>query len=78
MRSPGMTQLFENTMHAGWAIHDLYWVGACIFIAHFIWLSPSFLKRKKILFSLVVMTAFWPLTYIFSIFQVVRLRMQKS
>ena len=73
-----MMQLFENTTHAGWAIHDLYWVGACIFIGHFIWLSPSFLKRGNVLFSLVVMTAFWPLTYIFSIFQVVRLRMQKS
>jgi apolipoprotein N-acyltransferase len=73
-----MTQLFENTMHAGWAIHDAYWMGACIFIAHFIWLSPSVLQRRNILFSLVVMTAFWPLTYTFSIYQVIRMRIQKS
>jgi hypothetical protein len=72
-----MTQLFENAMYAGWAIHDAYWVGACIFIAHFIWLSPSFLKRKNILLSLVVMTAFWPVTYTFSIFQIMRFRRLK-
>jgi apolipoprotein N-acyltransferase len=72
-----MIQLFENSTHAGWAFHDVYWMGACIFIAHFIWLSPSFLQRKNILFSLVVMTAFWPLTYTFSIYQIMRMRMLK-
>ncbi|MBL0226508.1 MAG: hypothetical protein IPQ16_13330 [Geobacteraceae bacterium] len=72
-----MPQLLENTVHANWAIHDLYWVGACIFIAHFIWLSPSFLQRKNVLFSLVVMTAFWPLTYTFSVFQIMRFRRLK-
>jgi apolipoprotein N-acyltransferase len=72
-----MTQLLEKTSHAGWQFHDAYWVGACIFIAHFLWLSPSFLQRRKILFSLIVMTAFWPLTYTFSIFQIMRMRRLK-
>jgi hypothetical protein len=73
-----MYELFGNAAHADWRIHDVYWVGACIFIAHFIWLSPAFLRRKKVIFSLIVMTAFWPLTYSFSIFQVVRMRRLKS
>lgn len=72
-----MIQLFENSMHAGWTFHDAYWVGACVFIVHFIWLSPSFLQRKNILFSLVLMTAFWPVTYTFSIYQIMRMRMLK-
>jgi hypothetical protein len=78
MRSLDMTQLLENSMHAGWAVHDFYWVGACIFIGNFIWLTPSFLKRSNVLFSLVVMTAFWPLTYTFSIYQIIRLRMREN
>lgn len=72
-----MTQLLVNTTHAGWQLHDAYWVGACIFIAHFLWLKPSFFHRKNIIFSLVVMTALWPLTYVFSIFQVMRMRKLK-
>jgi hypothetical protein len=73
-----MIQLLENTIHPGWQIHDAYWVGACIFIAHFLWISPSFLRRRKIVFSLVVMTAFWPLSYTFSIFQIMRMRRLKQ
>lgn len=73
-----MTLLFENMTHTGWQIHDVYWVGACIFIAHFLWLGPTFLRRKNIIFSLVVMTAFWPITYIFSVYQIMRLRNLKQ
>lgn len=73
-----MIPLFDNSIHAGWQLHDAYWLGACIFIAHFIWLSPSFLRRKNIIFSLVFMTAFWPLTYTFSIYQILRLRNLKQ
>lgn len=73
-----MNQLLVNTTHAGWQIHDLYWLGACIFIAHFFWLKPSFLHRRNILFSLVVMTAFWPLTYTLSIFEILRMRRLKQ
>jgi len=73
-----MDTMIESAIHAGWQTHDMYWIGACIFIAHFLWLSPSFLRRKKIIFSLVIMTAFWPLTYTFSIFQVLRMRRLKS
>jgi len=73
-----MTQLLENMTHSGWHVHDAYWVGACIFMAHFLWLSPSFLRRKNIIFSLVVMTAFWPMTYTFSIYQILRLRNLKQ
>jgi apolipoprotein N-acyltransferase len=72
-----MNQMVQSLAHTGWETHDLYWVGACFFIAHFLWLSPSFLRRKNIIFSLVVMTAFWPLTYTFSIFQIMRIRKQK-
>ena len=72
-----MIQLLENIHHNDWQLHDAYWVGGCIFIAHFLWLSPSFLRRKNIIFSLVLMTAFWPLTYSFSIFQIMRMRYQK-
>jgi len=78
MKRSRMTQLLEQMTHAGWQFHDAYWVGACIFMAHFLWLSPSFLQRRKILFSLVVMTAFWPLTYSFSIFQILRMRRLKQ
>lgn len=69
-----MNRLIANTTHSGWLLHDAYWLGACIFVIHFFWLRPSFLKNKNIIFSLVVMTIFWPLTYIFSIFQIVRMR----
>jgi apolipoprotein N-acyltransferase len=69
-----MNQLLASTTHVGWQFHDLYWVGACFFIAHFFWLKPSFLYRKNIVFSLVAMTALWPLTYTFSIYQIMRLR----
>lgn len=72
-----MTQLLETMTHAGWHLHDAYWVGACIFIVHFLWLSPSFLRRKNILFSLVIMTAFWPITYTFSIYHIMRMRYLK-
>jgi len=72
-----MTQLFDNLSHSGWQFHDVYWLGACFFIAHFLWLSPSFLRKKKIVLSLVVMTAFWPLSYTFSIFQIMRMRRLK-
>jgi apolipoprotein N-acyltransferase len=73
-----MTQLFENMSHLGWQLHDAYWIGACIFITHFLWLSPSFLRKKNIIFSLVVMTAFWPMTYTFSVYQIMRLRNLKQ
>lgn len=72
-----MAQLFENTLHIDWTVHDAYWIGACFFIAHFIWLSPAFLRRKNVVLSLVLMTTFWPLTYTFSIFQIMRLRRLK-
>ena len=70
--------MFEYPIHKGWYIHDLYWVGACVFVVHFLWVRPSFLSHKNVILSLAIMTAFWPLTYIFSIFQVMRLRIIKS
>jgi hypothetical protein len=73
-----MNLLFESMTHGGWQFHDAYWIGACVFMAHFIWLSPSFLRRRNILFSLVVMTALWPLTYTFSIYQIMRMRYLKQ
>jgi len=73
-----MTQMFDDNIQVGWQLHDAYWIGACIFIAHFLWLTPSFLQRKNVVFSLVVMTAFWPLTYTFSIFQIMRMRKLKQ
>ena len=73
-----MTQLFDSMTHPGWHLHDVYWIGACFFIAHFLWLSPTLLHRKNIVLSLVVMTAFWPITYAFSIFHVMRLRRLKQ
>lgn len=72
-----MTQLIENSVHAGWLLHDAYWIGACIFIVHFFWMRPAFLNSRNIIFSLVIMTAFWPLTYTFSIFQIMRMRRHK-
>jgi apolipoprotein N-acyltransferase len=73
-----MNHMVEGMSHSGWQLHDAYWMGACFFMAHFLWLSPSFLRRKNILFSLVVMTAFWPMTYAFSIYQIMRIRYQKQ
>ena len=78
MRYAQMIQLLENSVHSGWQLHDAYWLGACFFIAHFLWLNPSFLRRRNIIFSLVAMTAFWPLAYTFSIFHVMRMRRSKS
>ena len=73
-----MNQWFANMTHAGWQLHDFYWLGACVFILHFIWLSPSTLKRKNVLGSLLVMTIFWPVTYTVSIYQILRLRRLKQ
>lgn len=73
-----MTRMFDNHFQPGWQLHDAYWIGACFFMAHFLWLTPSFLRRRNVVFSLVVMTAFWPLTYLFSIFQIMRMRKLKQ
>ena len=73
-----MTRMFDSNVQAGWQLHDAYWIGACIFILHFLWLTPSFLQRRNVVFSLVIMTAFWPLAYTFSIFQIMRMRKQKQ
>lgn len=73
-----MTRMFGDSFQAGWQLHDAYWIGACIFMAHFLWLSPSFLQRRNVVFSLVIMTALWPLTYTFSIVQVMRMRKLKQ
>lgn len=70
--------MLENPSHAGWYLHDAYWVGACVFLLHFIWLRASILHQKNVVLSLTVMTAFWPLAYTFSIFHVLRMRMLKS
>jgi hypothetical protein len=65
---------FAEMTHSGWKLHDFYWLGALVFIFHFTWLSPSTLRRKNVLPSLVIMTAFWPVTYVVSIFQILRFR----
>ncbi len=72
-----MDQLLANMTHAGWELHDFYWLGACFFILNFICLSPSTLRRKNVLGSLLIMTAFWPVTYTVSIYQIMRLRRAK-
>lgn len=69
--------MIENPTHAGWYLHDAYWLGACVFLVHFFWLRPSFLNQKNVIGRLVLMTAFWPLTYAFSIIYVLRMRMLK-
>ena len=70
--------MFVNPSHAGWYLHDIYWAGACVFLAHFLWLRLSFLRQKNVVFSLAIMTALWPLTYTFSILHVVRMRLLNS
>ncbi len=73
-----MRQWLVNMIHVTWHLYDVYWLGACIFILHFIWLSPSTLKRKNVLGSLIIMTALWPLTYTFSIYHIMRFRRLKQ
>lgn len=73
-----MNQWLADLAHTRWHLHDLYWLGACLFILHFTWLSPSTLKRKNILGSLIIMTLLWPLTYTISIYQIVRFRRLKQ
>ncbi|HEX9024049.1 MAG TPA: hypothetical protein VF799_09435 [Geobacteraceae bacterium] len=72
-----MDQLLANMTHAGWELHDFYWLGACFFILHVIWLSPSILERKNIVGSLLIMTAFWPIAYTLSIYHIIRLKRLK-
>jgi len=73
-----MNQWVIDMNHEGWKLHDLYWLGACIFILHFVWLCPSTLKRKNVIWTLLLMTAFWPVTYTLSILQIYRLRRLKQ
>jgi apolipoprotein N-acyltransferase len=73
-----MNQWFVDVAHTKWHFHDIYCLGACIFIIHFIWLSPSTLKRKNVLTSLIIMTILWPLTYTLSIYQIMRFRRLKQ
>ena len=73
-----MTRMFDDNLQAGWQLHDVYWIGACVFIAHFLWLTPSLLRRRNVIYSLVIMTALWPLAYTFSIFQILRMRKLKQ
>lgn len=73
-----VARLFENPSHTGWYLHDAYWAGACVFLIHFLWLRLSILHQKNVLFSLTVMTAFWPLTYTISIIHIIRMRLVNS
>jgi hypothetical protein len=69
--------MLENPSHTGWYLHDAYWLGACMFIVHFIWLRLPLLRHKNVILRLILMTAFWPLTYTISIFYILRMRMLK-
>jgi hypothetical protein len=69
--------LVELYSHTDWYLRDMYWLGACVFMAHFLLLRPAFLYQKNIIIRLILMTALWPLTYSISIFVVMRLRLKK-
>jgi hypothetical protein len=69
--------LLGKLSHPGWYLHDAYWLGACLFIAHFIWLRTPCMNNKNVIFRLLFMTAFWPVTYAFSTFSILRMRMLK-
>ena len=73
-----MNEWFGNMAHVTWHFQDAYCLGACVFILHFIWLSPSTLKRKNVLGSLLIMTALWPITYTVSIYHIMRFRRLKQ
>jgi hypothetical protein len=69
--------MFESLSHQEWYFHDAYWLGACVFIVHLLLLRPAFMHNKNVLFRLILMSVFWPVTYAFCSFHIVRMRMLK-
>jgi hypothetical protein len=69
--------LFNYLCHQGWYLHDAYWLGACIFIVHLLLLRPAFMHNRNVISRLVIMTTFWPMTYIVFTFCIVRMRILK-
>ena len=70
--------MFERLSHPEWYFHDVYWLGACIFVVHLLLIRPAFMHNKNVLFRLILMSAFWPVTYVFCSFYILRMRMLKQ